>query len=261
MLDADLAERYGYETRDLNRQVVRNKEKFEGEDFMFQLAKDEVDEILMCKNCTSRFDGNGNLMCQNDTSSSGRNKILMSQNATSSWGGTRKLPYAFTEQGVYMLMTVLKGELAIKQSRMLVMAFKAMKDYIVENKILLDRRENLNITAKILDNAEQISDAKRKIEKIDVKVSEIASEMNDVVKRTEISPVFLDFSKTLEKQEFLLLEGEPISAKEAYMDIYKHAKRKIYITDNYISIKTLHLLQVVKQNLEVTFYQRMQGTK
>ena len=56
---------------------------------------------------------------------------------TSSWGGSRKLPYAFTEQGIYMLMTVLKGELATRQSLALVRAFKQMKDYIIENTGLL----------------------------------------------------------------------------------------------------------------------------
>ena len=60
---------------------------------MFQLSKEEYKEILRCKNFTS------------------------------SWGGTRHLPYAFTEQGVYMLMTVLKGELAIKQSKALIRIF------------------------------------------------------------------------------------------------------------------------------------------
>ena len=157
---------------------------------------------------------------------------------------SRTLPYVFTEQGVYMLMTVLKGELAVKQSRMLVMAFKAMKDYIVENKILLDRKENLSIGYKISENTE-------KIKKIDAKVSKLANEM---VKRTEISPVFLDFNKTAETKEFLLLNGEPLKAKEAYMEIYKHAKKKIYIVDNYIDIRTLHLLQIVKQNLEIVFF-------
>ena len=78
MLDFELAEIYGYETRYLNRQVKNNKDKFEG--FMFQLTNDEYCLILKCKNFTS------------------------------SWGGKRKLPYAFTEQGIYMLMTVLKGE-------------------------------------------------------------------------------------------------------------------------------------------------------
>ena len=49
---------------------------------------------------------------------------------TSSWGGTRKLPYAFTEQGIYMLMTVLRGELAVKQRKALVRIFKQMKEFI-----------------------------------------------------------------------------------------------------------------------------------
>ncbi len=73
MLDSDLAEIYGYSTKRFNEQVQRNIEKFES-DFMFRLDKDESEN-------------------------------LRSQIATSSWGGTRYLPYAFTEQGVYMLMT------------------------------------------------------------------------------------------------------------------------------------------------------------
>lgn len=79
MLDFDLAVIYGYDTRSFNKQVNNNIERFD-EDFRFQLTKEEFDEII--------------LMC----------KIY-----TSSWGGTRKLPYAFTEQGIYMLMTVLRG--------------------------------------------------------------------------------------------------------------------------------------------------------
>ena len=84
MLDYDLAEIYGYTTSAFNRQVKRNIEKFEGEDFMFQLTRDEVDmfvrchfgtsrnENLMCKNCISKIDGmdeDTNLKCQNGTSS------------------------------------------------------------------------------------------------------------------------------------------------------------------------------------------------
>lgn len=60
---------------------------------------------------------------------SSNKQILKSKILTSSWGGTRKLPYAFTEQGVYMLMTVLKGELATYQSKALIRAFKEMKEY------------------------------------------------------------------------------------------------------------------------------------
>ena len=218
MLDRDLAEIYGYTTKALNQQVKNNKEKFEGEDFMFQLTQEEVDGNLRSNFLTANI----NPMA-------------------------RSLPYAFTEQGIYMLMTVLKGELAIKQSRMLVMAFKAMKDYIAENKMLLDSRENLAIGYKVSENAE-------KIKKIDAKVSKLATEMSEVVKRTEISPVFLDFAKTVEHKEFLLFEGEPIQAKEAYLDIYKQAKKSICIIDNYINIKTLHLLQIVKQGLEIIIF-------
>ena len=90
MLDRDLAEIYGYETSRFNEQVKNNIERFD-EDFRFQLTKEENDSL-----------------------------ILMSKFSTSSWGGNRRLPYAFTEQGVYMLMTVLKGQLAVSQSKMLV---------------------------------------------------------------------------------------------------------------------------------------------
>ena len=121
MLDADLAELYGYETKLFNRQVSRNIEKFEGEDFMFQLTSEET-EILRC------------------------------QKGTSSWGGTRYLPYAFTEQGIYMLMTVLRGELAIRQSRALIRTFKRMKDYIIENQNLIGDREYLQLSMQVSEN-------------------------------------------------------------------------------------------------------------
>lgn len=235
MLDRDLAEIYGYTTKALNQQVKNNREKFEGEEFMFQLTIEETQEISRCHFGALNTDGNFS-----------RSNFLTLKNDNRG-SNIKYLPYAFTEQGIYMLMTVLKGELAVRQSRMLVMAFKAMKDYIVENKILLDRKENLVIGYKVSENAE-------KIKKIDVKVSELANEMNEVVKRTEISPVFLDFNKTAESKEFLLLDGEPLQAKEAYMEIYKHAKKKIYIIDNYVNLKTLHLLQMVKQNLEVIIF-------
>ena len=80
MLDFELAEIYGYSTKAFNQQVKNNRNKFEG--YVFQITPEEY-----------RF-------------------ILMSKKLTSSWGGTRKLPYAFTESGIYMLMTVLRGPLA-----------------------------------------------------------------------------------------------------------------------------------------------------
>jgi len=105
MLDFELAEIYGYETKIFNQQVKNNIEKFD-EDFRFQLTKDEW-EVLRSKFLTSKSDEGS--------------------------GGRRYMPYAFTEQGIYMLMTVLRGELAVKQSKALIRMFKQMKDFIIEN--------------------------------------------------------------------------------------------------------------------------------
>lgn len=98
MLDADLAEFYGYSTGAFNQQVRNNIEKFD-DDFRFQITQTE-------------FAG------------------LISKFLISNWGGVRKMPFAFTEQGIYMLMTVLKGEQATTQSKALIRLFKQMKDYI-----------------------------------------------------------------------------------------------------------------------------------
>ena len=105
MLDFELAEIYGYNTSRFNEQVTNNNEKFEGYDFCFYLTQEEFKEL----------------------------KNLISKKSTSSWGGRRKPPRAFTESGIYMLMTVLRGELATKQSRALIRIFRAMKDYMSED--------------------------------------------------------------------------------------------------------------------------------
>src|SRR5512145_744779 len=98
MLDADLAELYGVETRRLNEQVSRNIERFPV-DFMFQLTAEEFAN-------------------------------LKSQFATSSWGGRRKLPYAFTEHGAIMAASVLNSQRAIEISVHVVRAFVRLRDLI-----------------------------------------------------------------------------------------------------------------------------------
>ena len=118
MLDFDLAEIYGYETKNFNRQVKNNKEKFP-EDMKFQLTREEADYVSRCRKSTS---------------------IMQ---VTGMKGGRVYLPYAFTEQGIYMLMTILRGELAVRQSRALVMAFKSMKDHIVAGRSIAGSHEML----------------------------------------------------------------------------------------------------------------------
>ncbi|MBS4028720.1 MAG: ORF6N domain-containing protein [Ignavibacteriales bacterium] len=102
LLDKDLAELYEVETRALNKAVHRNIDRFP-EDFMFQLSKEEF---------------------QN----------LMFQFGTSSWGGTRKLPYAFTEQGVAMLSSVLRSKKAVQVNIAIMRTFVELRKYLATQK-------------------------------------------------------------------------------------------------------------------------------
>jgi phage regulator Rha-like protein len=111
MLDRDLAELYGVETRVLNQAVRRNENRFP-DDFMFQLNEHEL----------------GN---------------LISQNVTSSWGGHRKLPYAFTEHGILMLSNVLKSERAIKVSIQIIRVFTKMRELLSTHKDILQKLEQI----------------------------------------------------------------------------------------------------------------------
>lgn len=122
MLDFDLAAMYGVETRVLNQSVKRNIERFP-EDFMFQLTKGEFD-IWKSQNATSNMAKNQEdtvLISQIVTSNltdSQHDSVLISQIATSKpverRGGTHKRPYAFTENGVAMLSSILRSPLAIQ---------------------------------------------------------------------------------------------------------------------------------------------------
>ncbi|MFT4312706.1 MAG: ORF6N domain-containing protein [Candidatus Woesearchaeota archaeon] len=119
MLDRDLAEMYGVETRVLNQTVKRNIERFP-EEFCFQLSSDEYN-ILYSFN----------------------KQNLKSQNVTSSWGGIRKLPYAFTEQGVSMLSAVLKSKKAIQISIQIIKAFVAMRHFLLKNANIFARLDSV----------------------------------------------------------------------------------------------------------------------
>jgi len=122
MLDNDLAELFGVETKRLNEQVKRNPDRFP-EDFMFQLTEHEF-------------------------------VILKSQNATSRWGGRRKLPYAFTEHGVLMLSSVLNSDLAIKVNIQIMRVYSKIRNMLASNKDLLVKFEQLQ--SKFADHDNKI---------------------------------------------------------------------------------------------------------
>ena len=125
MLDQDLAVIYGYELKAMNQQVKRNIERFP-EDFMFQLSDDEYEN-------------------------------LKSQFVTSSWGGRRKLPYVFTEQGIYMLATVLKGDLAVQQSIFIMRVFRELRHYVRQNQQFVTQAEIGIVTARVSELSVQVA--------------------------------------------------------------------------------------------------------
>ena len=117
MLDRDLAALYGVETKKLNQAVKRNASRFEGDDFMFQLTKDETAQIVSGAQIVTL--NSPDLIGSPKDFDSLRSQIV----TTNRRGGSRYLPYAFTELGVAMLSSVLRSEVAINVNREIMRAF------------------------------------------------------------------------------------------------------------------------------------------
>lgn len=214
MLDFELAEIYGYETRAFNQQVKRNNEKFD-EDFMFQLTDEEVEELS-------------------------RSQIVTLNKGTGRGSNIKYKPYAFTEQGIYMLMTVLRGELAINQSKALIRMFKQMKDFIIENQDFIGSKELVQIAIQTNKNTNDIA-------KINDKISSLAT-------KEDLKKVMDNFIDPDTYKHFLLMNGDKVEADVAYTKLYKSARKSIYVIDNYIGLKTLELLRAAKDSVEVIIF-------
>ena len=214
MLDFELAEIYGYETRAFNQQVKRNNEKFD-EDFIFQLTDEEVEELS-------------------------RSQIVTLNKGTGRGSNIKYKPYAFTEQGIYMLMTVLRGELAIKQSKALIRMFKQMKDFIIENQDFIGSKELVQIAIQTNKNTNDIA-------KINDKISSLAT-------KEDLKKVMDNFIDPDTYKHFLLMNGDKVEADVAYTKLYKSARKSIYVIDNYIGLKTLELLRATKDSVEVIIF-------
>lgn len=146
MLDFDLAEMYGIETGQLKRSVRRNIERFEGEDFMFELTKDEVSR------------------CQFGT-----------LNKTGRGGNLKYLPFAFTELGVAMLSSVLRSPTAIEINRRIMRVFTAMRQLIIVAKQSEDKIEELRryIDEIFSDQNDINEDTRMQIELINEAIAEL----------------------------------------------------------------------------------------
>ncbi len=206
MLAADLAEIYGYSTKAFNQQVRNNIEKFD-EDFRFQLTPDETAEL--------------------------RSKFLTANINPMS----RYEPFVFTETGIYMLMTVLKGDLAVRQSKALIRTFKAMKDYIQNEPQLVEPSNLIRLSLQLSENTKDISEIKEKM-----------------ITKDDLTKVIQSFSLPDKGIEYVIYSGQTFEADAAYAEIYSKAKKKLYIVDNYIGPKTLLMLKSVPAYVDIIIF-------
>ena len=220
MLDSDLAEIYGYDLKAMNQQVKRNINRFP-EDFMFQIDKDEVPDSLKSQFATLNINENKRGM------------------------HIKKLPYAFTEQGIYMLATVLKGELAEKQSIFIMRAFKEMRHYIKQNEQFVTQNEMNMVLSRVSENTVRIAGMIDHQKKMDKSIAQI---------ETSIELLNENFISDKDCKHFVIYKGQKFEADKAYIDIYQQAIRSIYVIDDYVNAKTLELLSQKNTGVEVILF-------
>ena len=172
-----------------------------------------------------------NLRCQNVTAI----KNTMS----------RSLPYAFTEQGIYMLATVLRGELAEQQSIFIMRAFREMRHYIKQNQQFVTRSEMHLVSARVSEISVQMSNMADRQKK---------TEQDMQVIQKSIDTLNENFVSDKDFKNFVIYKGQKFEADVAYIDIYQQATRSIYVVDDYVNTKTLQLLSQKKQGVEVVLF-------
>ena len=199
ILDRDLAVLYRVETRVLNQAVKRNLERFP-EDFMFQLTKEEF-EIWKSQFVTSK-------------------SILM---------GARKLPYAFTEQGIAMLSSVLKSQTAVDVNIRIMRAFVSMRRFIATNSQLFQRLETIEYHQLEMKQHQEITDKR----------------IDEVFKRLDanIPPV-----------QGIFYDGQVFDAYRFVYDLMRKAKKSIVLIDNYVDDTVLTLLDKREVGVAATIY-------
>lgn len=202
LLDRDLARFYGVEVSQMNRQVKRNIERFP-EDFMFQLTKAENDA----------------LKCQYGISKQR--------------GGDRRLPYAFTEQGVAMLSGLLRSEVAIAANIMIMRAFVTMRRFLTMNAQIYQRLDRIE-GQQLIDNQWR-AETESKIETI-------------LDKLEEKTP-----SPTAEQ---IFATGCIWDAWQFVSELIRGAKVRIILIDNYVDDRVLTLLCKRKEGVSATIHTR-----
>lgn len=151
-------------------------------------------------------------------------------------------------------MTVLKGNLATAQSKNLIRLFKQMKEYVLENQQIVSQRDYVRLTLQTADNTNSIHTLRHELAMIDDKIEGVVSNLGEMVRKSELSPIMLNLGKSEIPSGWLILNGHPVESDLAYKRIYSIANKSIFIIDNYMSLKTLVLVKDAKRNIDITIY-------
>ena len=245
ILDRDLARLYGVETRALNQAVQRNIERFP-EDFMFQLTKEEF-ENWKSQFAISNYDED--MSSQIATSS---DEFLRSQIVTSSgeekWKsqivisnsikmGARKLPYAFTENGIAMLSSVLRSPMAIATNIHIMRAFNAMRHFIGSQAQVFQRLEVVERNQLALNTSQA---------ELSAQVAENNKKLEEVFRRLD------DRSEKPEKGIFY--DGQIFDAYTFINERIREAKKRIVLIDNYVDDSVLTMLDKRNKGVDAVVY-------
>lgn len=240
ILDRDLAKLYGVETRVLNQAVQRNIERFPA-DFMFQLSKEEFENwksqfAISNKDEFSR----SQIVTLNDDSKDLRSQFATSNvnsiNLTSQIvisngrGGQRYLPYAFTENGIAMLSSVLRSPIAIATNIQIMRAFTAMRRFIAANAQVFQRLEVIEHT--------QLSLAAHQ-EEADKKFEEIFRRLDD---------------GSVTQKQGIFYDGQIFDAYVFITERVREAKKRIVLIDNYIDETVFTILDKRPKGVKAKVY-------
>ncbi len=236
MVDRDIAELYGVETRTLNQAVKRNLNRFP-EEFMFQMNDEEFEnwksQILTLntnpvsdENLISQFVISRS---QNSTLNN-EDEILMSQFATSSWGGIRKAPYVFTEHGVTMLASVLKSETAVKASIQIVKAFVSMRHFV---------QSNSQIFAELKSIRQHQIETDVHLNESDKKIDQLFTLMDKY---------------NVKDTQGIFFQGQIFDAYAKFETFIQAAKKEIILIDGYVDLSVLQRLTKKQKGVNVTIY-------
>lgn len=235
ILDSDVAMLYHYKTKEINKTVKRNMERFP-ENFCFQLTENELENLrsqfatssiekkMWFQTGTRFINANENLRFQIGTSSLEEEK--RSQSATTlereNYGGRRYLPYVFTEQGIAMLSGLLRNEIAVKVSINIMNAFVEMRRFLYNNGRVFERLTTVEY--KLLEH--------------DKKFDQVFNELQKGSRE--------------EFKQKIFFEGQIYDAYSLVINLIKRAKEKILIIDNYIDDSILEMLLKKNENIKVT---------